>query len=148
MKFASLFLLASLGLLAQLPDGPGRDEVMKRCTGCHELGRSVSPRLDRDGWSANIAKMIAFGMRPTEQEHTLILDYLAKHFPADPVPKVQLNSARAVELEAGLTLRRSQAAMLVAWREKNGPLKSFEDLKKIPGFDAAMLEAKKDRIAF
>ena len=42
----------------------------------------------------------------------------------------------------------SQAAALIAHREKNGKFKSIADLKKIPGIDAAKFDAKKDRLVF
>ena len=71
-----------------------------------------------------------------------------KHFPAEDVPRLNVNKATAIELEAGLSLRRSQAAALIAYREKNGDFKSLDDLKKVPGLDAAKLDAKKDRLVF
>jgi competence protein ComEA len=132
----------------QLPEGPGRDETMKLCKQCHEVARSISLRQDRDGWHTTMNKMVAFGMKSTEQEYATVLDYLSKHFPADEVPRVNVNTATAIELESGLTLRRSQAAALISYREKNGDFKSIEDLKKVPGLDADKLDAKKDRIAF
>ena len=56
--------------------------------------------------------------------------------------------ASAIDLESGLTLKRSEAAAVIAYRTKNGPFKSIEDLKKVPGIDAAKIEAKKDRLSF
>ena len=132
----------------QLPEGPGREETMKLCKQCHEVARSISLRQDRDGWHTTMNKMVAFGMKSTEQEYATVLDYLSKHFPADEVPRVNVNTATAIELESGLTLRRSQATALISYREKNGDFKSIEDLKKVPGLDADKLDAKKDRIAF
>jgi len=147
--FLSLLSLAIVsGQVLQLPEGPGRDETMKLCKQCHEVARSISLRQDRDGWHTTMNKMVAFGMKSTEQEYATVLDYLSKHFPADEVPRVNVNTATAIELESGLTLRRSQAAALIAYREKNGDFKSIEDLKKVPGLDADKLDAKKDRIAF
>lgn len=132
----------------QLPDGPGREETVKLCKQCHEVARSISLRQDRDGWHTTMNKMVAFGMKSSEKEFTSVLDYLTKNFPADEVPRVNVNTATAIELESGLTLKRSQAAALIAFREKNGDFKTIEDLKKVPGLDAEKLEAKKDRIAF
>jgi competence protein ComEA len=147
--FLSLLSLAIVSAQElQLPEGPGRDETMKLCKQCHEVARSISLRQDRDGWHTTMNKMVAFGMKSTEQEYATVLDYLSKHFPADEVPRVNVNTATAIELESGLTLRRSQAAALIAYREKNGDFKSIEDLKKVPGLDADKLDAKKDRIAF
>ena len=133
---------------AQLPDGPGRAEVERLCKQCHELARSISPRQDREGWGTTMTKMVAFGMKGSEQEFALVVDYLAKHFPADDVPKVNVNKATAIQLESGLSLKRSQAAAVLAYRAKNGDFKSLDDLKKVPLIDAEKIEAKKDRIVF
>ena len=136
-------------LLAQdIPEGAGRDETMKLCRQCHELARSISLRQDRGGWQTTMNKMVAFGMKANDQEILAVLDYLVKNYPAEDVPKVNLNTARAIELEAGLSLRRSQAAAVIAYREKNGPFKALDDLKNVPGIDFAKLETKKERIAF
>ena len=143
-----LFLLFSVNLYAQLPEGPGREETERICKGCHELERSVSRRQDRDGWQATINKMVAFGTKGSDQEFALILDYLTKHYPAEAVPPVNVNTAPAIEMESRLSLRRSQAAAIIAYRTKNGKFKSIEDLKKVPGVDTAKIEAKKDRIVF
>jgi competence protein ComEA len=105
-------------------------------------------RQDRDGWNVTMTKMAAAGMKSNEKDYAVVLDYLAEHFPADAVMKVNVNTASAIELESGLSLRRSQSAAVIAYREKNGPYKSLEDLKKVPSIDAGMLEEKKSRIAF
>jgi len=141
-------LLFSPTLWAQLPDGPGREETERICKNCHELARSVSLRQDRDGWQTTINKMVAFGTKATDPELALILDYLSKHFPAGEVPPVNVNTAAAIELESRLSLRRSQAAAVIAYRTKNGKFKSIEDLKKVPGVDVDKIEAKKERIVF
>jgi competence protein ComEA len=150
VSFLPALLVVSIsGAWAQeLPDGPGRDETIKMCKQCHEVARSVSLRQDRDGWTTTMNKMVAYGMKGTPEEFAVVLDYLVKHFPAEAVPRVNVNKASAIELESGLTLRRSQAAALIAYREKNGEFKSPEDLKKVPSLDPAMIDAKKDRIAF
>jgi competence protein ComEA len=142
-------LALSVGLSAQsLPDGPGREQMEKLCKQCHELARSISLRQDRGGWNTTMTKMSAFGMKSTEKEYALVLDYLVKHYPAEDIPPVNVNKATAIELESGLSLRRSQAAAVLAYRAKNGNFKSIDDLKKVPLMDAAKIEEKKDRIAF
>jgi competence protein ComEA len=143
-----LFLLFSTNLWAQLPEGPGREETERVCKGCHDLEQSVSKRQDRDGWLATLNKMVGLGTKASDQELAWILDYLAKHFPAEEIPPVNVNKAAAIELESRLSLRRSQAAAIIAYRTKNGKFKSIEDLKKVPGVDAEKIEAKKDRIVF
>jgi competence protein ComEA len=149
MKRQILILLGACAVQAQqLPDGPGRAELERLCKQCHEVARSVSLRQDRDAWSATMAKMVAFGMKASDKDLELVLDYLVKNYPAEALPKINVNKATAIELESGLSLRRSQAAALLAYRAKHGDFKSLEDLKKVPLMDADKLEAKKDRIAF
>jgi competence protein ComEA len=151
MRIVSLFAfltVSAASLCAQLPDGPGRAETEKLCKQCHEVSRSVSLRQDRDGWNNTLTKMVAFGMKGTDGDFALVLDYLVKNFPAEEVPKVNVNKASAIELESGLTLRRSQAAAIIAYRAKHGSFKTVDDLKRVPSLDIAKIEAKKDRITF
>ena len=157
MMSVSRFSTTALALLvsavsawsqAPLPDGPGRAEMEKLCKNCHELARSVSKQQDRDGWLATMSKMTAFGMKGTEDEHKVIVEYLTQNFGADALPLIKVNEASAIQLESALGLRRSQAAALIAHREKNGKFKSLADLKKIPGIEAAKFETKKDRLVF
>lgn len=132
----------------QLPDGPGKAETEKLCSQCHELARSVSLRQDRAGWQATIDKMVTLGAKASDQEIQAVLEYLSTHYPADALPPIDVNKARAIEFESGLSLRRSQAAAIIEYRTKNGPFKSIADLEKVPGVDVAKIEAKKDRLVF
>ena len=131
-----------------LPDGPGKKETQQLCSKCHDLDKSVSLNQDREGWRRTIEKMLAFGAKATDQEFSAVLDYLSTNFAADEVPKINVNKAAAIEFESGLSLKRSQAAAIIQYREKNGPFKSIEDLKKVPGVDIEKIEAKKDRLIF
>jgi competence protein ComEA len=133
---------------AQLPDGPGKVETQKLCTQCHEVERSISPRQDRAAWQTTLDKMSAQGMKATDEEMRAVLNYLSEHYPADTVPRIDVNKARAIDLESGLSLLRSQAALIIQYREKNGDFKSIDDLKKVPGVDTAKIEARKDRLIF
>jgi competence protein ComEA len=133
---------------AQLPDGAGKAETERLCSQCHELARSISLRQDRAGWEATVDKMVSLGAKATDKETGAVIDYLSAHFAAEQVPRINVNKARAIDLESGLTLRRSEAAAIIEYRAKNGPFKSIDDLKKVPGIDAAKIEAKKDRLIF
>ena len=148
MRLIVLLPLFITAAFAQLPDGTGKAETQKLCSQCHELERSISPRQDRAGWQGTMDKMINLGAKGTEKDFAVVLDYLAEHFPADDVPRINVNKCRAIDLESALSLRRSEAAAIVEYRGKNGPFKSIDDLKKVPGVDAAKIEAKKDRLAF
>lgn len=143
-----LLLLAAVPSWAQLPEGKGREQVMKVCIGCHEVERSVSLRQDRNGWQTTLAKMVGLGMKASDEELVSILDYLVEHFPAGEVPPVNINKASAIQLESGLSLLRSQAAKVIAYRKSNGDFRSIEDLKKVPGLDFEKIESRRDRIVF
>jgi competence protein ComEA len=148
IRIPMLLLLLGAAAFAQLPDGPGKAETQKICSQCHELERSISPRQDRAGWQGTMDKMIGLGAKGTEKDFAVVLDYLATNFPADDVPRININKCRAIDLESGLSLRRSEAAAIIEYRTKNGPFHSIDELKKVPGVDAAKIEAKKDRLAF
>ncbi len=154
-----LFLLACVFFLSVLgrgtsarqgapPEGAGKAELQKLCVGCHELEKAFSIKQDRVGWERTMEKMVATGMKCTDEEYKLVLEYLIKNYAADEVPKIKVNKASAIELESGLSLKRSQAKAVIDYREKNGPFKSIEDLKKVPGIEAEKIEAKKDRLSF
>ncbi len=147
-RIVVIFFMLAAGAWAQMPDGPGKAETQTVCTQCHELERSISPRQDRAGWQATMDKMSTLGMKATDDEMQAVLNYLSLHYPADAVARINVNKARAIDLESGLSLRRSEAALIIQYRTKNGDFKSIEDLKKVPGVDAAKIEAKKDRLVF
>jgi competence protein ComEA len=133
---------------AGLPDGPGKDQLVKICGLCHEPQRAASIRLTRDGWEATIGDMIARGAKGTDEDFQAILDYLAKNFLGEAARPLNINTASSVELESVLLLLRKEAAAVIAYREKNGFFKSVDELKKVPGLDAKKIDAQKDRLYF
>jgi competence protein ComEA len=137
-----------LPLAAQLPDGPGKAETQKLCSQCHELERSLSLRQDRGGWQATVTKMASLGMEGSEKDLTAVVDYLTANYPSEQLPKLNVNKASAIEFESRLSLKRSEAAAIIAYRSKNGPFRSIDDFKKVPGIDFAKVESKKDRLTF
>ena len=151
MRYAAVLVAAMLGArhaAAQLPEGPGGKETVKLCSQCHAADVVMSVGQDRAGWAATLRKMSALGARGTDEEFRAVLEYLAARFPAQELPRINVNTATAIELESGLTLKRSQAAAIIAYRSQHGKFSSLEDLKQVPGVDAAILEAKKDRLTF
>jgi competence protein ComEA len=149
---ARIFLataLLTLPVWAQnLPEGPGKEATMKVCSQCHELARAVSLHQDRAGWQATMEKMISLGATATPEDFESILNYLTKNYPAAEPPKLHINSARPIDIEAALTVRHSQALAFVAWREKHGPISSIDDLKNTPGIEFSKFESHKERLVF
>jgi competence protein ComEA len=74
-------------------------------------------------------------------------EYLSTQFPAEAQQLLNLNTATAIELESVAGLLRKEAAALIAHREKNGPCKKLEDLRKVAGLDYKKIEARKERLA-
>src|SRR4051812_36077682 len=147
-KLLAVALLFGATAFAQLPEATGKAETEKVCSQCHELERSISLRQDKAGWQSTVDKMVNLGAKASDKDIQLVVDYLAAHYAADEVPRLNVNKARSIELESTLSLKRSEAAAIIEYREKHGPLKSIDDLKKVPGIDAAKVEAKKDRLTF
>jgi competence protein ComEA len=127
----------------QLPDGKGKDAVQKLCVGCHELDAVTGSLRTRIGWKQNVDDMIARGAEGSDEDMAAVVEYLTKFF-----GKVNVNTASAKELETSLGLSETESKAIVAYREQNGKLKDFEQLKKVPGVSAEKLQAKRSRIAF
>jgi cytochrome c5 len=62
---------------AGLPDGEGKDVVMKHCTVCHTIDNFSHQRHDKDGWATVMDDMISKGMDASEAESNAILNYLS-----------------------------------------------------------------------
>jgi competence protein ComEA len=148
IRIAVFAAAAATAARPQLPEGRGREETEKLCTQCHDLAKSLSVRQDSNGWGTTLNKMVAFGMKGADEELLAVRDYLAKNFPAEQLPPVHVNKARAIQLESRLSLKRSEAAAIIRYREQHGEFKSIEDLKKVEGVDFAKIEAKKDQLVF
>jgi cytochrome c5 len=67
-----------------LPQGPGRDIVQKRCIACHEGDLLSQQRLTRVGWGRSVDKMVRWGAIVEADERDAMLDYLAAHFAPRP----------------------------------------------------------------
>ena len=128
------------------PDGPGKDVTVRVCGACHSASRSAAVRLTRGGWQAVIAKMVSLGAKGSDTELAAVLDYLSANFKGEAPKPVNMNTARAVDLESVAGLLRKESAALIAYRTKHGPCKTLEDLKKIPGVDFRKIERRRDRL--
>ena len=148
LRSLTLLSLFSTAALAQLPEGPGREVTIRICSQCHEIERAVALRQDRDGWQTTINKMSVIGMQAKAEEIRQAIDYLAKNYAGEALPKVNVNTASPIDMESALSLTRTETAALVAYRTKHGKFKSLDDLKKIPGVNFAKFEANKDRLAY
>jgi competence protein ComEA len=129
-----------------MPDGPGKDITVRACGACHEPRRAASVRLTRDGWSNVIQSMVMRGAKISDEEFPLVLDYLATHFLGEASQPINVNTAPQIDLEAVAGLLRREAAAIVDYREKNGPFKTLDELRKVPGLDFSKIDSRRDFI--
>ena len=80
---ALLLALPVVGL-AQPPAG-AQQAFQKVCGACHSLETVTSQRRTRAQWQESITSMIARGAKGTEEEFSLILDYLTVQY-GPPMP--------------------------------------------------------------
>ena len=58
---------------------------------------------------------------------------------------VNINTADATALAKALNgIGVAKAKAIVSYREKNGPFKSLDDLKKVPGLDFSKIDSRRD----
>jgi len=69
---------------AGLPDGPGRDLVMSKCSECHSVETVTGERHDRAGWSAEVDSMVDRGLMLSDDDYAKVVQYLTQAFPASP----------------------------------------------------------------
>lgn len=130
----------------RLPQGAGRDVLIKACVTCHDPQRAASVRLTREGWEGVIEDMTRRGMRIPDADQVTIVEYLSTHFLGEAARPININTAEAIDFESVVSLLRREARAVIEYREKNGPFKTVEELKKVPGLDYKKIEKAKDRI--
>ncbi len=73
-----------------LPNGPGKDVVLRECTKCHDLKVITSKRASEDDWAKTVADMVSRGADLSDDEVDKVIDYLSKNFkPAESDKKQQ-----------------------------------------------------------
>jgi competence protein ComEA len=68
--------------------------------------------------------------------------------PTDPSGKINVNTASAAELDKLPGIGEVLSARIVDYRTKNGPYNSLDDLRKVSGLTASVIEKIKDLITF
>ena len=129
-----------------LPDGPGKDVVVRVCSVCHAPNRAASVRLTRDGWAETIDDMKHRGAKGTDEDFQTVLDYLSTYFLGEAPKPLNVNTAVQIDLESVAGLLRKEAAAVVAYRDKNGPFKTLDDMRNVPGLDFSKIDSRRDRL--
>jgi competence protein ComEA len=87
--------------------------------------------------------MIERGAKGTDEEFTIVFDYLVAQY-----GRVNVNTATADEIAQVLGLPAKEAESIVAYRQTNGKFDGFEALMKVPDVDREKLEKSRDAISF
>jgi len=88
---AALALAAATAVLAQapgdgLPDGPGKDLLLRACTSCHDLSPVTGTPRTPQGWERVIGSMMNNGAELTSDEQAQVQAYLVKNYGVKPDP--------------------------------------------------------------
>lgn len=147
----ALSSMASMGFTARVeaqgapfPENPGREIFQIICSSCHQPTVVLDKRWTKEAWQTKVTEMLQEEIDVTESERKQIVDYLSKSFP----DRVNVNTASAAELERIAQIPGDSASAIVAHRTSSGSFKTVEDVKQVPGVDAARVEDKKDRLEF
>ena len=128
---------------AILPPGDGRDAVLFMCVPCHGIPTAVVNRRTAKGWQATVDDMREKGAQGSDDQAAAATSYLSRFFLA-----VDVNHASAEDITRVAHLSPADAAAIVAYRDAGHAFKSFADVAKVPGVDAAKLEAAKPKLVY
>ncbi len=129
----------------RLPPGEGRVTVESLCaTRCHTASTILKARRTPTGWEVVLDKMVERGAEMSDSEYDVIFDYLSQRLLAT----VNANTAPLEALVEVLEISEKEAAAIVEGRKKVGILRTWEDVAKLPGVDAAIIEERKARLVF
>jgi competence protein ComEA len=125
------------------PDSKGKATLQKVCTGCHELDVVTTNRFTKTVWQQTVDDMISRGANASDDEVTELVAYLTKNY-----GQLNINTATQPQLQDTLGLTEKEAQAIITYREKNGAIKNFDELKSVPGVSAEKLQAKRNMIAY
>jgi len=142
----SISCVAAVVLTAaqDLPEGKGKDALERMCTNCHGLDQVTANHYSKKFWGNVVDDMVSKGAEGSEDDVNAVISYLSRNF-GKPV---NINTSSAKEIETGLSFTPAESELVVKYRTDKGALKSFEELQKVPGLRAELLDEQKKNIVF
>jgi len=129
-----------------LPNGAGKQAMVKVCLECHGASHIRGQRLSQEVWTDKVYDMVDRGAKGTDEEIAAVVAYLTKNFGKDS--KVVVNTAPLIELHSVLGFTVAESEAVAAYRKDHAAFAEWRDLLKVPGMDAARVEAARDLMAF
>ncbi len=146
---AALSLLAPRSGAADLPDGKGKELILRACVGCHKAEEIAVYRFTKDEYQTIVYRMQDRGAQATRAELDVIAAYLFQNFPKiEDTTKINVNKATVQQIATGLGLTEEEAAAVVKYRDRHGDFHAWGDLLIIYGVDGKKIAAAKDKIGF
>jgi competence protein ComEA len=127
----------------RFPETTGKAALLKVCSNCHTAESVIQTLRTRQEWTDVVDQMSRYGAEASDQEFDQILAYLVKHF-----SPIRINKATAKDLESTLDIPASVAEAIVAYRAEKGDFKTADEVAKVPGLEAAKVDARKARLVF
>lgn len=127
-----------------LPEGRGKDAVLRMCVNCHGPGQITGQEYTKKRWREVVDDMVARGAEGSGGDTAAVVSYLTRNF-GKPV---NINTSTAKEIEDGLSFSAAQSAALVRYRSAHGAFKTYGDLLKVSGIDTRLLDEQRKNIQF
>ena len=154
---------------AAWPEGAGKQLAMTKCVVCHEAGRTLSRRADKEGWEETVKDMRGnmknMGLPDlTDQEGHALVEYFSANFPAMAQPDENSRLPRTLLRGEALKYRVVQYTLVngsaethdiavapdgTGWsgQRMGGKLSKFDPVTyEYTEFDPPMLKASKARM--
>jgi putative heme-binding domain-containing protein len=119
------FSLALASHAQSLPEGPGKAEFQRTCSGCHVITVVTAQRLNQSGWENVVDNMVSRGAQASPDELQQIVRYLTANFGGDsPASKIAAPGQSSVPAQTrpALVLDPSQIARAKEIIETSGCL--------------------------
>jgi competence protein ComEA len=110
------------------------------CGACHPASAVNGLRTEPE-WRETVEHMISIGAKGTDEQFESVMRVLER-----TLTKVNVNTATAEEIAPVIDVSNATAQAVVKYRTEHGKFKTVDDLKKVPGLDAAKVETRRDRI--
>jgi competence ComEA-like helix-hairpin-helix protein len=134
---------------AGMPEGPGKQVILRECTTCHLPDHFTKYRHSNEEWQAIVIRMAARTRSITKEETETVQKYLAMNFPKlEDSSKLNVNKATVQDIVARLGLTPDEAQAIIDYRQRHGTFREWGELLAIYGVDGRRIEAVKDRMSF
>ena len=94
VSLLAVFSAMTLVQAQDLPEGKGRDLIMRLCVDCHDAQIIAAQHNNKDGWASLVDSMVARGAGGTKEELDTIVEYLAKNFPEEKPAEKKIQANR------------------------------------------------------